>query len=174
MKRKIENVVFLLSSRTGRLADVTSRGERACLLSLLPPQLCLPACRVATAGGRARRGRASSSRFVPLQSADNIAAVAVAADLAVVGPAFTSSDHPTPTVRRHATDARATIVSAVDDNVCCIDQKERRGGGPKLHLPFLFSYGGKAARIQSTELSPRVSPPFPATPSRILLRGAGK
>ena len=108
-------------------------------------------------GGRARRGRAYSSRFVPLQSADNIAAVAVAANLAVVGPAFTSSDHPdhpTPTVRRHATDACATIVSAVDDNVCCIDQKERRGGGPKLHLPFLpfQSYGGKAARIHLNSL----------------------
>ena len=114
---------------------------------LLPTATAVPTGLPGSNGGRARRGRAYSSRFVPLQSADNIAAVAVAADLAVVGPAFTSSDHPTPTVRRHATDARATIVSAVDDNVCCIDQKERRGGGPKLHLPFLFSYGGKAARI---------------------------
>ena len=113
------------------------------------PQLCLPACRVATAGGRAARWRVSSSRFVPLHSADNIAAVAVEANLAVVGPAFTSFDLPTPTVRRHATAARA-----VDDNVCCIDQKERRGGGPKLHLPFLpfQSYGGKAARIQLNSL----------------------
>ena len=42
-------MVVLLSSRTGRL----SGDERECACYLLPPQLCLPACRVATAGGRA-------------------------------------------------------------------------------------------------------------------------
>ena len=124
-------------------------------------------------GGRARRGRASSSRFVPLQSADNIAAFALRGRGEPrgcrAGVHLFRSSHPDRPTSRHR---RARHHRVRRRRQCLLHRpegEERRRPQTTLALPPIPIARGKSSADSTLSMS--LSPSFPATPSKILLRG---